>query len=328
MFGLAPQLWQARFWRAVRLSAAAAMIACLAAGCAATSSGNGGGGANPAHPGAGAPNVIRFLLRHDLPLASTFINGEYVGFFLLDTGSSVTVVDRAVAQRCKLKEGPKVNVTGIGGRVDSPTARLDRLTVGGRDFGVRPAVIIDMRDFNTTIGWPVAGILGLDSLEDDLFTFDLQAGALTFEDRATFKPPAGVPAQEVNLVGNLPSVAGRIEAEFPAVLQIDTGSNGSLAVSVRHVEQQTRLLAGKYNLHGEAHGVGGLAGTVSSELRSLTVFGKELHGVAIQVELSNPQTSQPVANDAPILGRMGNQVLKQFRVTFDLPNHRLWAIPY
>jgi hypothetical protein len=306
---------------AILLLAAALAVGGLLSGCVTGRSTDDGPPPTP-------PNIIRFVLRRDLPLAKAFLNGRDAGFFLLDTGSSLTVVDRAVAGRFKLAEGPKVQVTGIGGRVDSPLVKLDSLIVGGRNFGARSAAVIDMSDFNHTIGWPVAGILGLDSLQEFIFTMDLQGGALTFEDRAAFVPPPGAAAQRVAIVGNLPAVEGRMESNLPAVLQIDTGSNGSLAVSVRHVEQQTQLLAGKYNVHGEAYGVGGLAGTVTSELRNLTVFGQELHAVAFQVELSNPQTSGPVPRDAPILGRMGNQVLKKFRITFDLPHQRLWAVPY
>jgi hypothetical protein len=303
-----PKNWRVTLWLG---------MAAITAGCAGPSV------APPVVTGATDARIIHFILRRDLPLARATVNGKDVGFFLIDTGSSISVVDQRAADKLNLSSTETMTVTGIGGTVRVPRCRLDDLTVDRRSFGARPAAIIDMSKFNQIVGWPVAGILGFDCLADGMFTIDYRAGELRLEDRATFRPPNGASMHRLDLIANLPAVQGRLDAKHDAWLQIDTGSNGSLAIALGSVQQRLELLAGKVNTQSDAAGVGGLAGQVNSKLDRLAVFGQELRDVPFQVELAGPQ---PVTgSDAPLVGRMGNQVHKRFSLTLDLPNHRLWA---
>jgi hypothetical protein len=302
-------------WAAMLVLAAAGLVS----GCA----------ADPAPPAPAGPAPIQFFLRADLPLARAQINGVDVGFMLLDTGSSTTVLSKDVADRLHLPRRGSVHVAGIGGRVEAETCDLSDLRVGGHALGPRSATVIDLTPFSRNLGWPVAGIVGFDALRDKAFTLDLDAGTVAF---MPLSPPPGAAVAELRMIGGLPAVPGRIGPGRAAWLQIDSGSNGSLALSLDAVRRDPGLAAARANTAGEATGVAGVGDLVQSRLVNLGVFGVDLSDVAMQVELPDRAGLAPTqigddSGGARLVGRMGNQILRRFRITFDLPHHRLWATP-
>jgi hypothetical protein len=185
----------------------------------------------------------------------------------------------------------------------------------------------------------MAGIVGFDCLRDGVFTVDLVDGSISFPQGAGTTPiandpsaiPPGAAICELRMVAGLPAVPGVIGGYRNVWLQIDTGSNGSLALPSEAIRRFPDLLAGHANTAGQDTGVAGVGNTIISRAATVGVFGTQLNDVAIQVELptgSGPLLSDPTRPDlVPIVvGRMGNQVLRQFRITFDLPHHRLWAV--
>ena len=86
----------------------------------------------PAHVAATAPLVI--LKARDgetLALARVIIHGRAFPF-LIDTGSSKTLVDEALARKLHLKTvGKPINVTGVGCSEPASKVRLSRWSIGG-----------------------------------------------------------------------------------------------------------------------------------------------------------------------------------------------------
>ena len=302
---------------------------CLAAWLLVLAAGLGWGCAATPDPQAHAdPGTIHFFMRVDLPLARARVSGVDVGFMLLDTGSSTTVLSKDLADRLHLARLGKVPVTGIGGTLTADTCSMSDLWVGGRSLGARSATVIDLAPLSRNIGWPVAGIVGFDTIRDQAFTIDFDAGTVAFDNP---EPPAGATVVELRMIGGLAAVPGCIGAHANAWLQIDTGSDGSLALSLAAVRQCPDLLSSHANSAGEATGVGGVGNLIQSTLVTVGVFGVELSDVSMQVELPDHQGLSPTqfgdrSGGTLLVGRMGNQVLRRFRITFDLPHHRLWAV--
>jgi predicted aspartyl protease len=280
---------------------------------------------------------IRFFPRANLPLARVRVDGVDVGFMLIDTGSTTTVLDTKVADKLRLPRQGQMMVNGIGGRVSAGICQISELWVGGRSLGPRPATVLDLAPLAKNLGWPLAGIVGFDCLRDRVFTIDLVAGTITFPPPEAPKPPEvaatdlpGAAVTELRMVGGLPAVPGWIGARRQVWLQIDTGSNGSLALPLDAVRHSPDVVAGHANAAGQDTGVGGVGDLIQSRAGTVGVFGTQLTDVAIQVELPDGSgrlaAAAGDAGSAVLVGRMGNQVLRQFRITFDLPHHRLWAL--
>jgi hypothetical protein len=294
------------------------------------------------------PGTMHFFMRADLPLARAQINGVDVGFMLLDTGSSITVLAKDLADRLHLARQGKMPVTGIGGTTTADICSVSDLRVGGQSLGAHAATVIDLAPLSRNIGWPVAGIVGFDTIRDQAFTIDFEAGTITFESAESrgfadstpgatasanpgVQPPPGAAVLELRTIGGLPAVPGRIASHPNAWLQIDTGSDGSLALSLAAVRQCPDLLSSHANSAGEATGVGGVGNLIQSTLVTVGVFGVNLSDVSMQVELPDRQGLSPTqfgdrSGGTLLVGRLGNQVLRRFRITFDLPHHRLWAV--
>ena len=89
----------------------------------------------PAHVAATAPLVI--LKARDgetLALARVIIHGRAFPF-LIDTGSSKTLVDEALARKLHLKTvGKPINVTGVGCSEPASKVRLSRWSIGGQSL--------------------------------------------------------------------------------------------------------------------------------------------------------------------------------------------------
>lgn len=309
--------------RLIRTMAVTAMLGSAMAvlpGCTPTASVY---AANAVSARSGAGGVIHFVPRLDLPLAVTRINGQDVGFFLLDTGSSTTVIHAPVAAKLGLKESSRMLVRGIGGTLTAPVADANTVEAGGVSFGGRSVAIIDLAAFNKSIGWPVAGIIGLDSLGGQPFTLDFAAHTLTLHEAASFRPPAGAEAFDLANIDGLPAVRGAV-AGREAWLQLDTGANGDVAMDLSYVQHHPGLVAGQWGSMSESVGVAGAAGMARAKLESLTVFGRTLTEVGLQVELADP--TAPVATGrGPLIARLGNGVLSRAKLTIDWRRGRLWA---
>jgi predicted aspartyl protease len=61
---------------------------------------------------------------------AVMLNGLGPFEFIVDSGADRSVLSQSLADRLKLAEGPKVLVHGVGGAQITPTARVEKLTVG------------------------------------------------------------------------------------------------------------------------------------------------------------------------------------------------------
>ena len=101
--------------------------------------------------------------------------------FLLDTGSSITILTPLFAKRLELaipKDGRQLELIGIGGhKVRVPLVTVERLAVGAASVDNMGVVVYDaVPDART-----VDGILGLDFLKRFRFTVDTPGKQLRLE---------------------------------------------------------------------------------------------------------------------------------------------------
>jgi predicted aspartyl protease len=173
-----------------------------------------------AAPGAGVPTVAPAALGEsktpaarviELPIRSTssgFWSGavEVEGIarplnFIVDTGASITVVSRQLAERediLRFEQKSRLRVFGAAGATeDVSLLLLPRVSVGGYTHPNLAAAVLDMAPINETTGFEQTGIIGGNILRFFRVTFDFGRGVIRMELIPGYVPPDAQPREAI-----------------------------------------------------------------------------------------------------------------------------------
>jgi hypothetical protein len=279
-------------------------------GCAALSSRR--AAPQPGRTTIGSPLVI-------LPTQSIgnflLVEGKWDRFgpyrFLIDTGSSVTLVTPALARRYPGSGGPsvsapRVRVTGADGRVtELPPGTLRRLELGDVRFEDVPVLLYDCEPLSAHLGVRIDGVLGFPLFRETLLTLDYPGG------RVLLQPPKNVPLIPGTTISwdrgrKTPLIPVRLgDRSFLAL--IDSGSD--MAFSLNPVGLEPEFAFGPTT--------GATIGTLSGDRT------QQIGRLAGTLAIGNYTFVQPVVDLSDELSAIGGGVLKHFTVTFDQWNDRV-----
>lgn len=260
------------------------------------------------------------------------INGERIGYFLIDTGSNKTVVSPAVAESLGLaiQGGLEIN-----GQPRGATHATSRVSVGPLTVRHLPIGSIDLKHMQV-FAKPVVGILGSDVLSQLPFTIDFRAQTLTLHDPVRFEPPVDGWSSKIVSVNRFreagkvdpdrsagsPAIAGRINGK-QALLMLDTGKNGMLRVSEKMAKQQPEQIGRlvidlnkPINFDGDDQGQ-----ARHFEIDQLQLFGQTSENVAG----GRTRLDQAEAGIKDFDAIVGTMLLRDYRLTFDMKAKRLWV---
>jgi hypothetical protein len=229
--------------------------------------------------------------------------------FLVDTGSSVTLVSPGFASRYGFQQSaatnPPVRIRSAdGGTVNLPAINIKRLELGDAHFLNIPAFTYNCDELSAHLGVRIDGILGFPLFRDVVFSLDYPQSRLVIGTAGTapLLPGSLIP---FNNERRTPIVSIALGDETFTTL-IDSGSDGPLMLN-------------PFGLNPEfTYGPrpGGTVGTLTGDrpqqigrLRQPLVIG------AYTLE-------RPLVDITDQLSSIGGEVLKHFCVTFDPPrNH-------
>jgi hypothetical protein len=137
--------------------------------------------------------------------------------FLLDTGTSSTVLDPQLARKLHLERLP-ASVAVLGGSVPAETAVVPSLNFGPIQRDNVPVLIEDLSFLQKTLPIRVHGIIGLDVLGQSAFVIDYAAHQIHFGPL-----PALPDAIPLHMTGGLPIIDAQVN-DLPAHLLVDTGA--------------------------------------------------------------------------------------------------------
>lgn len=229
--------------------------------------------------------------------------------FMVDTGSSVTLVSPALAKALRetARPGPPqtVHVRGAaGGEVALESLTLKSLRLGDASFERVPALLYDFADLSGHLGLTLDGIIGFPLFRNTLLTLDYPGARLVIAPYPFIPPPLLSSPQTATIAfnneQNSPLIPIQMGNESFIVL-IDSGSDGSLSLN-------------PVGLHPRfAHGprVGTLVATLTGDQRQLT--GRLAQNVLIGAHT----VEQPVADLTDQLSSLGGELLRHFSLTFD-----------
>lgn len=125
-----------------------------------------------------ATTRVPFQTRGASVLVPARINGQQIGYFILDTGATFTTISQLVADTVGIaSSGGTVRLATASGVIQAPLTLLEEVDVGGAVARHVPAVIHDLPNAPPTI----VGLLGLSFLERFRVNLDLTSGLLTLE---------------------------------------------------------------------------------------------------------------------------------------------------
>lgn len=254
-------------------------------------------------------------------LVHPLVNGKDVGWFILDSGAEVMVIDKTVADSLKLDSVGKLPMTGVGGTVESAFRPV-------AEFRIGPAAVknilfteLDLAQIGRFLGIRLAGVVGDDLMRRSVVTIDLKGPVVEIRPRDGFALQGGQWLPLRFSSGN-PAVEATVDGAPKAWFRFDTGANGTVTLHTPFVNKY-KLLEGKKT---SVVGSGGVGGMVTTQAGTVKWF--ELAGHRFENQMVLFATSMKGAFGEPYLaGNIGQDFMKPFRIVLDYSGYRIALIP-
>ncbi len=265
------------------------------------------------------------------------IDGRSVGFFLVDTGANVTVITPGAAKDLGIKPGETSLI--VEGRDVGGIAKVD-LFVGPLKITQHPIGIMDLSPLQT-FSKPVVGILGADVLGKIPFTVDYREAHLILHDPSRFTPPDEAKKFDLRIVHvqsgpglagsdksvGRPAVTGVLNGH-ELIMLLDTGLSRGVVIGRSDASKQLAKVAGPAPSPWEATVVGRQAPTMHVfEVTQLDVLGRRWQERLHAMTPVPPDDATKAHQEESGFSAVGGTLLREFRLTFDMPHKRLWVSP-
>ena len=266
--------------------------------------------------------VVPFTFVDNRIFVQCTINGQGPFAFVVDTGSSDLVVDRALAHRLGLRGHDIGNVGGAGSHtVTASSAVVASLDVGSAHAENLDSTILDLSQIREGIGLPhLDGIIGYSMLRHYAVEVDMDRQVLTLS-REPLDLPQAARAIPFTLTNDFVFVQARIAGQ-PGTILVDTGDRSSLTLF--------GPFAAKHQMYGRFGGVQdvltgfGVGGPVYGDVFSLPeldILGAQLTGITTRASRQSGGAFASTAAAASI----GGGVLRRFNVIYDYPHHTMYV---
>ncbi len=230
--------------------------------------------------------------------------------FLIDTGSSVTLVTPALAKRYAGRaiapgESLTVRVRGADGKVmELPRGSMRRLDLGGVRFADLDVLIYDCAPLSAHLGLRIDGVLGFPLFRETLLTLDYPGSRILLQParNAPLVPGTVIPFDDAR---KTPLVSVRI-GDRSLVALIDSGSDAIFTLNPIGVAPVFS--------HGPI--VGATVGTMSGDRTQM--IGRLGETLAIGDRVFH----RPIVEITDELSAIGGGMLKHFSVSFDQQRDR------
>jgi hypothetical protein len=231
--------------------------------------------------------------------------------FLVDTGSSVTLVTPALAKRYPGRErlapgGPRVRVTSADGSVaELPEASVRRIELGAAHFDDVRALVYDCAPLSAHLGVKIDGVLGFPLFREAVLTLDYPGS------RVLLQPARRAPVGPGTIIAfddarKTPLIHVRL-GERSLIALIDSGSDATF--SLNPVGVDPRFEAGPVP--------GATIGTLGGERT------QQIGRLAETLAIGDQTFPRPIVETTDELSAIGGGLLQHFAVTFDQEHDRV-----
>jgi hypothetical protein len=174
-----------------------------------------------------------FEVSEGVILVPVSIHGSPPLRFVLDSGSTRTLIDRTVAASLGLKEGAASSLQGAGqGRIPIHALHGVDLQMPGLASKGYDCFTIDLKPVGKTVGIQEDGILGYDFFARFALTVDFESKQLTLALPAAFHRPSNFEELPLEIRGKWAYVKGELLFPGPVTIEdsffIDSGSSDAV----------------------------------------------------------------------------------------------------
>ena len=280
----------------------------------------------------GARGTVRvpFVYGSKAVLVKVAIDAAPPADFILDTGASLTALDRDYATSIGLHPEGNASVEGIADSGEMQFARVGSIALVGpgtssaalHEFRV---ALVDLAEGAEVTLWrKPAGLLGADFLSRFAVEINYDALTVTLHDPARFHyqgSGAGIPFE---LHEGIPVVPMTLDGECSGKFLVDVGNSFHFVVHGSSV-RSCGLFGTKSRPEVEVSG-GGIGGGFVSTLCRLDSLQIGPYACREPVAALALHTGGSVGSK-DLAGNIGNSVLERFRCTFDYAHHTLYLEP-
>jgi hypothetical protein len=254
------------------------------------------------------PLAVPFDFQDNQVFLQAGIDGSTPRWFILDSGASACVVDKALARKLHLRTSGSRRGTGAGkGAVEMGLLDDVSYSLPGARFTIPKSYAIDFSGQKSVIGREVAGILGYDFFARYIVSLDFETHIMTLSDPESFQG-TGEPVA-LTFEKKTPRIAVRIKiGDGDAVertLLVDSGSQDAV--------DDDAFAASPVKLDV----VGGVG------------LGQEFHTTIARAqwaEIGRFRLAAPLGSPGGV-PLIGLETLRRFDVAFDYAHARLFLTP-
>jgi predicted aspartyl protease len=286
----------------------------------------GTGVAHPGHPPIPTPTVevaeggqaIPFeLFRGNRILIPARVNGHET-HVLLDTGASMSTLDRDYAWSIGIPKGFKIPARGAGGGLaEAEMVSGLAIEAGGLRIGNATVGVMDLGPLSRSLGMPVHAIFGREIFNSAIVSIDWGKRQLRIRSPHAFKPQPGAVALTLNKIGPFNTIRVSVSGAPPIEALLDLGNGAALSLPRSYWAAHPEI-TGLRSAATVAGGVGGIRAARAATIPEVTLAGATLKAVpALLTDESNDQDPTQMAN-------VGIGLLQQFAVDLDLGRDRIY----
>ncbi|MBN2564134.1 MAG: aspartyl protease family protein, partial [Candidatus Eisenbacteria bacterium] len=267
--------------------------------------------------GSSAEIPFQFIEKH-LFLPVTIDRRE--SLWVLDTGASMSVIDRAYAEALGLDISGEIKGEGAGNTVNVAFTSLPSFSVDGIAFSSQRLAVIDVAPlFQMTYGLDVVGILGYDFLSRFVTRVDYANERLTFYDPSTFAYEGSGAVLDAPLSDNLFSVEATVDGVHGGKWMVDLGAGG---VTFHAPYAREHDLGQRPGVYGIGFGAGGRISHYFSRFESIEFGGNVVNDPVISVAGVDGEVAGAFAAGEKT-GNLGNTLFRHFVLYLDYGDQQI-----
>lgn len=256
--------------------------------------------------------------RHLIEVRAT-INRQPVRF-LVDSGSSSSLIDIESARRLSLPTGGVASVEAAG-MLTGTLARADEFDLNGIVFKNFIMQAVPLRLPQALAGRGIDGILGYDLFAPLVVRIAYAQGQMRLIQPKKFSYGGTGTIVSLDLHERVPRVAAVVGSSEAGIFGIDTGSDASLVVYKQYADDHQKHFVPTFVLSPESSsGAGGQFRTRNATLDDLTIGEFAMYDVPTEIVVTPVGAFAPTHHD----GLIGGAALSKFRAVFlDYSNKRM-----
>ncbi len=266
--------------------------------------------------------IVPFEYKGGHLYVSATVNGNKKMKFILDSGSSANIINKAAADMLKLPVVGTVQARGIGGFAEVQLVETDSIQLDGLTLLGQVAGSLDLSDIGQSSDGDnvYGGILGYDFMSRFPLLIDYAASTVTIYNPATYAPPDSGVLVPFRMVSNVPTIRAEIEG-IAGDFIVDIGNAFGLIIH-EDFAQKTKLYDSLQDVKTTRSTISGIGGEAGSKTAFASHF--QFGSIALDsLRVILTEKGAGITGSNELAGNIGNLILKQFKVLFDYEHQSL-----